>query len=1139
MNALSPEIMSDEYDVKSYTEAQLLQILNLQNPSDRELEAQILFMIKKYKNVGNPSGDKLATFFSGVYDYFFESESSASESEDDVQEGFDVAVPDSYNLGNVSATGIPGIVPRGDVLNGTANLPPAIATGNLSTANVGNKPKDVQLTKPLDFSRDNLNPLLKQTIKRIISIDSQYRDNRTNTSSTNFTFNLSEPLKDVVSLSLYSIQIPYVWYTVNSDFGGNFFYLKGNAPGIDNGNHDYMISIAPGNYTAANLIGDVNTSISSLKNAYTDVDFGNSRATYATASCIASLEFYINKIFNEGCYYLDYSTNWSSPSSTTDTNGDLISYRDNTIGGYLGFNAPTQSCSAVYSTYFSYLSTSNSAVSQSFRECVVGPTNGTFRIFPYVGNGYNTATTKYDAITITIPAGNYSQISLVNTLNTLLSSNSQLDPNYSYCTWVDVLGNDSYGIPLYKSGFSYIKIACRLNPYAMPVIRSGLKLAAIFPKTADSIFVDSALNNNSSHFKITYFDKPDNYDSSGNVVSEFNSLLSDTTILQSVYSLSGTTQIRYICNATGYVNPLNNYYINIPPSTGGGITLLEYVDKIKTAISTYTNGNNQTLNKTETSFDLSSNGRLYLKSSFRTAFDTTLYKIRATGQIATIFDISNDFVNLNTVAGYEFSNPEYKPKAISFTPLDTIVISPIAGYGNSGAGDFVITFDGRFSNTGSLEDYIQNQISNFTDGGNRRPLLNSTVLYSPGTGFKLSVNIQIVLNQRDYLLVLYSDPTTPPSSTINTNPNADATTNTWSTDLKFDLSYNLSVSSGYVSLNDNNATVVNKLAISDNQLTITEENNTFYLTPYPTIDGLQTSNNLYRIPVVVPDGTYSITGLLNAMNNALSLNPLSVGTTIGLITFNGNSYVNIRFNINKAFTTEDYKVVFYDPFSFVKCYSGAKQKGSSSVQNATWDSTLGWIMGFQEDTEYILGPTSGERNTFTMRGATGVNTNLYNYFLIMLDDYVQNHLNDGLITITNQETNIPHEPYKYVCNPITGLKTAVPIDYGDSGVQYSDKDLYAFNQRVMSDKSREKTYSSGPFVRDIFGIIPVKTNGVPGSVYVEFGGTLQNQQRLYFGPVNIHRMTIKLLNDRGNLVDLINTNWSFSLVCEQLYKNGY
>jgi hypothetical protein len=148
-------------------------------------------------------------------------------------------------------------------------------------------------------------------------------------------------------------------------------------------------------------------------------------------------------------------------------------------------------------------------------------------------------------------------------------------------------------------------------------------------------------------------------------------------------------------------------------------------------------------------------------------------------------------------------------------------------------------------------------------------------------------------------------------------------------------------------------------------------------------------------------------------------------------------------------------------------------------------------------------------------------------------------LNDGLVTITNQETIINPGPYKYVCDPVTKQQTAVPADYGSPGITYTSQQLYSFNREVQSQSVKLKSYSSGPFVQDIFGLIPVKSTGLPiGSVYVEFGGTLQNQQRLYFGPVNIHRMTIKLLNDRGNMVNLNNTNWSFSFVCEQLYKSG-
>jgi hypothetical protein len=55
---------------------------------------------------------------------------------------------------------------------------------------------------------------------------------------------------------------------------------------------------------------------------------------------------------------------------------------------------------------------------------------------------------------------------------------------------------------------------------------------------------------------------------------------------------------------------------------------------------------------------------------------------------------------------------------------------------------------------------------------------------------------------------------------------------------------------------------------------------------------------------------------------------------------------------------------------------------------------------------------------------------------------------------------------------------------------------------------------------------------------VEFGGTLQQQERLYFGPVNIRRMNITLLNDHGEVVDLNGANWSFSFICEQLYQQS-
>jgi chorismate mutase len=60
----------DIYNVDTYTDAELYKLLDLSNPSDRELEAKILHMIWKYNNFHNESGKRLVRFFQQIYDRF-------------------------------------------------------------------------------------------------------------------------------------------------------------------------------------------------------------------------------------------------------------------------------------------------------------------------------------------------------------------------------------------------------------------------------------------------------------------------------------------------------------------------------------------------------------------------------------------------------------------------------------------------------------------------------------------------------------------------------------------------------------------------------------------------------------------------------------------------------------------------------------------------------------------------------------------------------------------------------------------------------------------------------------------------------------------------------------------------------------
>ena len=92
----------NEYNVGQYTDEELLTILDLNhNPTDRELEAKIIFNINKYKNIPGESGIQLSTFFEDIYARFFELDEEEQQ-EDDDQDREETVNEDESNLPKVS-----------------------------------------------------------------------------------------------------------------------------------------------------------------------------------------------------------------------------------------------------------------------------------------------------------------------------------------------------------------------------------------------------------------------------------------------------------------------------------------------------------------------------------------------------------------------------------------------------------------------------------------------------------------------------------------------------------------------------------------------------------------------------------------------------------------------------------------------------------------------------------------------------------------------------------------------------------------------------------------------------------------------------------------------------------------------------
>lgn len=93
-------------------------------------------------------------------------------------------------------------------------------------------------TVPLEYSQDSLNPTLRQTTFSSIYIDSSDRENTIpfinnptdSNSATNFVINLTEPLKNVLSIKLESINIPKSINAFDSFYDNNSMLIYVATP---------------------------------------------------------------------------------------------------------------------------------------------------------------------------------------------------------------------------------------------------------------------------------------------------------------------------------------------------------------------------------------------------------------------------------------------------------------------------------------------------------------------------------------------------------------------------------------------------------------------------------------------------------------------------------------------------------------------------------------------------------------------------------------------------------------------------------------------------------------------------------------------------------------------------------------------
>ena len=294
-----------------------------------------------------------------------------------------------------------------------------------------------------------------------------------------------------------------------------------------------------------------------------------------------------------------------------------------------------------------------------------------------------------------------------------------------------------------------------------------------------------------------------------------------------------------------------------------------------------------------------------------------------------------------------------------------------------------------------------------------------------------------------------------------------------------------------------------------------------------------------NIAISIPSGNYIPGTFVTALNDAFTAAgftftspaiPVSYNSSNYKITMklNGGTYMPPSGSTTTAFTISTAtKLIFFDPNITLQCETTCVQHGLYLNQ------TLGWLMGYHNSTGTI--PVEASGNT----GDSVLDLNGPRYFILALDDYNQNHLNNGLVSITEPSKVVklpsyysPDQPY--ICEPSQFGQVAQLTQSSPRTLTQSQ--IYTINEILKNNVNNMELRAKAPTTTDVFAIIPIKQSSVGGTLYVDFSGQLQDNRRTYFGPVDIDRMRIRLLNDKGHVVNLNGADWAITIISENLYQ---
>jgi hypothetical protein len=268
--------------------------------------------------------------------------------------------------------------------------------------------------------------------------------------------------------------------------------------------------------------------------------------------------------------------------------------------------------------------------------------------------------------------------------------------------------------------------------------------------------------------------------------------------------------------------------------------------------------------------------------------------------------------------------------------------------------------------------------------------------------------------------------------------------------------------------------------------------------------------------ITITSGNYTPTELISEISGQIIAEGKGTGATYNPIT--GKCTLNIAGDV----------LMFYDETGTLTCSTKNCLSGSNNGSRKNYN--LGYLLGFSQQV-YKEIPEDGNIMADGVLQVEGSK-----YLLLVIDDFKASRLNNGLVSIVHidQNLNIPEYFTDDVGFSCSG-ETILPV--GNAPRVLTESQLYTVNEILFNRSNTTEHRLVSPTTTDILSRIPITYIGMNFlDTYIATGGMIGSLKREYFGPVDLGSLHIKLLDERGNVLNLNNRDWSVSLTCEQLYQ---